>query len=459
MHKDSRGVVARRDRQVTMKRCIYVVDDEAEVTDTAVLIMRGMDSQWEVTGFKDPLEALAAVRAKAPDLILADQLMPQMQGSQLLEQVRAVSPKTIRIIMSAHAGLNKLTLITSAHQYIAKPFDTIELRRVIGRSFAAQGRLEDSDLQAVATSLRSIPSLPGTYDALLRELRNDRNATTNIARLVAQDPGLTAKVLQLANSPLFGQHYLIDSPIEAVMCLGTDMIAAVVLAQSLFHHYESVSAAAMDWRKVWSHCWHTAYLTQHVCREMKFTRIAGEEAFLAGLLHETGRFVLADNYPERFRAACQGAEKMASPLVPRLREVFRASPYQVAAYGGCRPTPLAPLPPKTPRPPIRPTDSRSPRSFTSPTELRRGRRRPMRSRLRSGTVPTWKPLAAWKAFPNGRSSPRSQSPIIRGKSRPGMPTTMMSQAFASTMRISPKRPSRQSGQMELVALILVALAT
>jgi HD-like signal output (HDOD) protein len=294
--------------------------------------MRGMDSQWEVTGFKDPLEALAAVRAKAPDLILADQLMPQMQGSQLLEQVRAVSPKTIRIIMSAHAGLNKLTLITSAHQYIAKPFDTIELRRVIGRSFAAQGRLEDSDLQAVATSLRSIPSLPGTYDALLRELRNDRNATTNIARLVAQDPGLTAKVLQLANSPLFGQHYLIDSPIEAVMCLGTDMIAAVVLAQSLFHHYESVSAAAMDWRKVWSHCWHTAYLTQHVCREMKFTRIAGEEAFLAGLLHETGRFVLADNYPERFRAACQGAEKMASPLVPRLREVFRASPYQVAAY-------------------------------------------------------------------------------------------------------------------------------
>ena len=315
-----------------MKRCIYVVDDEAEVTDTAVLIMRGMDSQWEVTGFKDPLEALAAVRAKAPDLILADQLMPQMQGSQLLEQVRAVSPKTIRIIMSAHAGLNKLTLITSAHQYIAKPFDTIELRRVIGRSFAAQGRLEDSDLQAVATSLRSIPSLPGTYDALLRELRNDRTATTNIARLVATDPGLTAKVLQLANSPLFGQHYLIDSPIEAVMCLGTDMIAAVVLAQSLFHHYESVSAAAMDWRKVWSHCWHTAYLTQHVCREMKFTRIAGEEAFLAGLLHETGRFVLADNYPERFRAACQGAEKMASPLVPRLREVFRASPYQVAAY-------------------------------------------------------------------------------------------------------------------------------
>src|SRR5208283_5383015 len=139
VHKDSRGVVARRDRQVTMKRCIYVVDDEAEVTDTAVLIMRGMDSQWEVTGFKDPLEALAAVRAKAPDLILADQLMPQMQGSQLLEQVRAVSPKTIRIIMSAHAGLNKLTLITSAHQYIAKPFDTIELRRVIGRSFAAQG--------------------------------------------------------------------------------------------------------------------------------------------------------------------------------------------------------------------------------------------------------------------------------------------------------------------------------
>ncbi len=83
-----------------MKKSIYVVDDQAPVMETAVLILQTADPEWEVRGFKDPLEALAAVRAKAPDLVLSDQLMPGMLGSQLLEQIRAVSGATIRVIMS-----------------------------------------------------------------------------------------------------------------------------------------------------------------------------------------------------------------------------------------------------------------------------------------------------------------------------------------------------------------------
>ena len=84
--------------------------------------------------------------------------MPGMQGSQLLEQVRIVSPTTIRLIMSGCVALDKLTLITSAHQYIAKPFDAFKLRDLIQRSFMAQERINNQGLQAVVTSIRSIPS-------------------------------------------------------------------------------------------------------------------------------------------------------------------------------------------------------------------------------------------------------------------------------------------------------------
>jgi HD-like signal output (HDOD) protein len=319
-------------RQTIMKKCIYVVDDQVPVMETAVLIMRSIDPQWEVSGFKDPLQALAAVQAKAPDLILTDQVMPEMLGGQLLEQVRTISPTTIRIIMSGYVALNKRALPTSAHQYIAKPFDTIKLREMVRRSFAAQERMADKGLQTLVTSLRSIPSLPQAHHALLRELEDNRNATANIARLVGEDAGLSLKVLQLANSPLFGQDYLIDSPFDAVMCLGTDMITAVVLSQSLFQHYESQGMGEINPRQVWSHCWQTAYLAQHICREMRLSRISGEEAFLAGLMHETGRFILADNFPDQFQAACHKARQMKSPLVPRLREAFQASPAQISAY-------------------------------------------------------------------------------------------------------------------------------
>ncbi|MGP8236213.1 MAG: two-component system response regulator [Limisphaerales bacterium] len=68
-----------------MKRCIYVVDDQAQVTQAAVRVVRSINPEWEVRGFTDPMEALAAVKAKAPDLILSDQMMPGMLGSQLFD--------------------------------------------------------------------------------------------------------------------------------------------------------------------------------------------------------------------------------------------------------------------------------------------------------------------------------------------------------------------------------------
>jgi HD-like signal output (HDOD) protein/CheY-like chemotaxis protein len=315
-----------------MKRCIYVVDDQSGVLDTAVLILRAMNSQWEVIGFADPLAALTAVAGRAPDLILSDQLMPGLQGSQLLEEVRKIAPACIRVIMSGYVSLSKLTLITSAHQYIAKPFDVAKLRDVVQRSFAAQEQIHDKGLQTVATSLRSIPSLPQVHHSLLAEIQDDRTAPSVIARLVAEDAGLSIKVLQLANSPLFGKDYLISNPTDAVMCLGTEMLAAIVLSQSLFRHYESLNDTELNLPRLWNHCWETAYLAQRLCRQKKLLRKSDEGAFLAGLLHEAGRFILIDNFADQYHAACQAARQAGSPLVPCLREVFQTTPAAITAY-------------------------------------------------------------------------------------------------------------------------------
>lgn len=315
-----------------MNRRIYIVDDQAAVLETAVIILRGVNPNWEVAGFSDPLEALAAVKAMAPDLIISDQLMPNMQGSQLLEEVRKIAPSVIRVIMSGYVSLSKLTLITSAHQYLSKPFDIARLRDVVQRSFAAQERITNKSLQLIATSLRSIPSLPQVHQSLLAELEDNRSANSSIARLVAEDAGLSIKVLQLANSPLFGQGYLITNPADAVMCLGTEMIAAIVLSQSLFRHYESLSHDDLDLPRVWNHCWETAALAQHICREKSLPRRTAEAAFLAGLLHETGRFILVDNFAGQFAGACREARQAKSPLKPCLAETFHTTPAQLTAY-------------------------------------------------------------------------------------------------------------------------------
>ncbi len=315
-----------------MKRTIYIVDDQPQVLETAIAIVGAVMPEAVVTGFNEPFRALEAIKASPPDLILSDHLMPGMSGSQLLEAARVAAPGTLRIIMSGFVSLDKLTAITSAHQYVAKPFDVQQLKLILERTLAARDRVQNKQLQTVVASIRSLPSLPQVHHSLLVELENNQGASAAIGQMVAQDAGLSAKVLQLANSPLFGREYLVSSPVEAVLCLGTSMISAVVLSQTLFKHYNANAHPEFCMQRVWSHCWETAALAQCYCREQGLPRQVREESFLAGLLHETGRLILIDNFPAEYQAACDAARQARSPLGPHLRAVFQAAPCEIAAY-------------------------------------------------------------------------------------------------------------------------------
>lgn len=112
------------------KRLIYVVDDQQELLNLVLLIIQTRP-EWDGKGFADPNDALAAVKAAPPDLIISDQCMPQMAGSDMLRRVRETSPRTARVIMSGEILPEQLREIDVAHHYIAKPFSVAQLKRLI----------------------------------------------------------------------------------------------------------------------------------------------------------------------------------------------------------------------------------------------------------------------------------------------------------------------------------------
>jgi HD-like signal output (HDOD) protein len=73
-------------------------------------------------------------------------------------------------------------------------------------------------------------------------------------------------------------------------------------------------------------------LAQLLCRQKGLQRRKAEEVFLAGLLHEAGRFILLDNFAGQFAGACRDARLAKSPLVPCLLETFQTTPAQLTAY-------------------------------------------------------------------------------------------------------------------------------
>ena len=111
-------------------RHLIYIEDEQDMIDLVELILKRKG--YEVTGVLGGREGLAAVRRELPDLVLLDLMMPDMDGWEVYQQLRAdVSTRDIPVIVitaKAHAIDKVLGLhIAKVNDYIIKPFSPQEL--------------------------------------------------------------------------------------------------------------------------------------------------------------------------------------------------------------------------------------------------------------------------------------------------------------------------------------------
>ena len=168
---------------------ILVVDDNADMRRYLVRVLR---SRWQVETASDGAAALERIRLQAPDLVIADIMMPQVDGIELLRSVRA-EPATAQIpvlLLSARAGEEASVggLRAGADDYLVKPFSRHELLARV------ESRLATARQQAVERAARTqaeetIKAREEFFAALAHELRGPASCLfTWIERL--RDEGL-----------------------------------------------------------------------------------------------------------------------------------------------------------------------------------------------------------------------------------------------------------------------------
>ena len=114
---------------------IFVVDDEPVIASTlaAILQMNGFSANF----FTSPLEALAAARSKAPDLLISDVTMPGISGIDLAMKMRAQYPKCKILLFSGHPATPALIedARVQGHEFhlLFKPLPPAELLLEIGK--------------------------------------------------------------------------------------------------------------------------------------------------------------------------------------------------------------------------------------------------------------------------------------------------------------------------------------
>lgn len=155
-------------------------------------------------------------------------------------------------------------------------------------------------LKDIRHNCLKLPSLPEVALRVRKAAEDENASAADIARLIALDPALSARLLRVANSALYRGSRPIDNLQTAVARLGNRTVRSLVATlamQQLFQTPSSALKARMN--ELWLHSTEVATLASALAA--RFTKLDPHEALLAGLLHDIGALPIlarAEDFPE-----------------------------------------------------------------------------------------------------------------------------------------------------------------
>lgn len=316
-----------------MKPSILFVDDEPNILDGLKRLLYPMRQEWDLTFCRDARQALAVLAKHPHDIIVTDLLMPDMDGGKLLEAVHEQYPEMTRIVLSGHSG-TKLALKASryAHQFLAKPVQSEELKRAIARVVSLRDIFVSPCVQGLISRIDRLPTLPDVHRRIMTELNAPEPSMKLVASLISQDMGLSASMLKLVNSAFFGLRTKVSSPAHAVNLLGLDVISGLVLTVQLFSNFDATRHKGYDLDRLWRHCLSTGCICKALARAEGLNQTEQDELYVAGLLHDVGKLILLGSAQELYETILEKCRRDNVAIWRAERDQMDCTHAELGAY-------------------------------------------------------------------------------------------------------------------------------
>ena len=165
---------------------------------------------------------------------------------------------------------------------------------------------------AVLGALMRVPPL-SPASAKLYTLNEENADMRRVAALISGDPALSALVLRLVNSPLFGVRHSVKGILQAVALLGLDRIRSLATTAAM-KMLVNPAFASPALTRCWRHSIATALGTKEVAMRTNFE---SDSAYTAGLLHDIGCFAMLSCWPKEYGqllATCPAADLLQSEV-------------------------------------------------------------------------------------------------------------------------------------------------
>lgn len=225
----------------------------------------------------------------------------------LAEVLKDQSANLVRIVLGA--GNDKAEGArwnASGLSLLPQTTDGAALSANINRLARVQEWMSDQGMKKLLGHCRKLPAIPRLYSQVTAELASPNASIDAVAHLIAQDPVMTAKLLQVVNSAFFALGRELTNATEAVIFLGAERTRSLILLAGVFTQFESVKCPGFSAEQTWNHSLQVAAFARTVAiTETRSAKIA-EAAFTAGLVHDVAKLILAANVPAMY----QGIEQL-----------------------------------------------------------------------------------------------------------------------------------------------------
>lgn len=138
------------------------------------------------------------------------------------------------------------------------------------------------------------PVMPALAARMLELLREDEVDVVALSRLIEKDQATSAKLMSIANSAMFKGTHEIESVRDAIVYLGTEQVAHIVIGLATRAMFESPKhqtkvISGVRWSRLFNHAMTAAFTACHIASRR--SRKHSEAAFVGGLFHDVGKAV------------------------------------------------------------------------------------------------------------------------------------------------------------------------
>lgn len=193
-------------------------------------------------------------------------------------------------------------------------------------------KIENATLRERVAAIHNLPTLPETYQKLTAELGKADVSMSRIGAIVSRDVAITAKLLQVANSAIFGLRTPVESVVQALNMIGLENVRGIVLAAGAFQIQVTATIPGYHPHEIYGRAVNVGTKSRFIAYSFGLRRQEVDDALTAGLLHDVGKLILLTNFVSEFEKSLQKSKQESITLHRAQEQILGADDAIIGAY-------------------------------------------------------------------------------------------------------------------------------